>query len=150
MFSVVPMAKKHIKSIAELEKACFSSPWSEAALAEELSNENAYFIVAVAESEVLGYGGLQFVLDEGYITNIAVFEKHRRFGVAQAIFAEFDRFARQKGLAFISLEVRPSNTPAVTLYTKLGFEKAGLRKRFYTLPDEDGLIMTKNYHPDKD
>lgn len=136
--------EEHIKDIAALEKECFSQPWSEVSLREELNKESSNFLVAVnRDNHVVGYVGFNFVLDEGYITNIAVASKCRRCGIAQNLLNEIIVFAQSQRLSFISLEVRASNAAAISLYEKFGFEKAGERRNFYTLPQEDAVIMTK-------
>ena len=130
--------------VARLEKICFSVPWSKTSLKEEINNENASFLVAVDKNEkVFGYTGFTFVLDEGYITNIAVFPQYRGNGVAKKLLEALVKFAQDKKLKFISLEVRKSNVSAVSLYQKLNFLSSGVRKYFYSYPKEDAIIMTR-------
>lgn len=142
---LTPMTAEHIPQIAALERACFSHPWSEDMLREELWNDSAVIIVAEGEDgAVLGYAGLQTVLDEGYINNVAVDERFRRMGVADAIISAFVRFGREK-LAFLTLEVRASNAPAIALYAKHGFAEVGRRKNYYDDPREDAVLMTLEF-----
>lgn len=144
-YKLVPMDRSHLAQIAALERACFSAPWSEEMLAEELYNESASFIVAEGEDgRVLGYAGLHAVLDEGYIDNVAVDPALRRQGVADALLGVFERFAAAH-LAFLTLEVRASNAPAIALYEKHGFAREGLRRGYYTAPKEDAVIMTRRF-----
>lgn len=144
-YNIVPMDRSHIEQIAALERECFSTPWSEAMLTEVLFDSQASFIVAEAEEGgVLGYAGLQVVLDEGYIDNIAVEPNARRHGVADELLDVFCRFG-EANLAFLTLEVRASNAPAIALYRKHGFEEAGRRKNYYTKPAEDAIIMTRYF-----
>jgi ribosomal-protein-alanine N-acetyltransferase len=145
--NVVPMHPDHLDELARLEKICFSRPWSRAMLAEELDNQCAAFLVAVepVTDKVVGYAGLLVMADEGYITNVAVFPEYRRRGVAEQLVAVFDKFARGNRLAFLTLEVRPSNTAAIALYQSFGVGARGRRRSYYDLPKEDALIMTKNY-----
>ena len=144
-YIIVPMDRSHLSQIAQLEQACFSQPWSEAALEEELYNPQASFIVAEdGEGGVLGYAGLQVILDEGYIANIAVEDAARRHGVASALLDVYCRFG-QEHLAFLTLEVRASNAAAIGLYLKHGFEEVGRRKNFYSHPREDAIIMTREF-----
>lgn len=139
------MDRRHIEQIAALERECFSTPWSEAMLTEVLFDSQASFIVAESEDGgVLGYAGLQVVLDEGYIDNIAVEPNARRHGVADELLDVFCRFG-EANLAFLTLEVRASNAPAIALYRKHGFEEAGRRKNYYTKPTEDAVIMTRYF-----
>ena len=142
---IVPMCDDHLDELEKLEKICFSRPWSKKMLAEELENQCAAFLVAVSGTQVVGYAGLLVVADEGYITNVAVFPAYRRRGVAQQLIAVFDRFARGNRLAFLTLEVRPSNTAAIALYQSAGFREVGRRRNYYDLPKEDALILTKEY-----
>jgi ribosomal-protein-alanine N-acetyltransferase len=144
-YKLVPMDRTHIKEIAKIERECFSTPWSEAALEEELYNPLASFIVAQrADGAVLGYAGLHVVVDEGYIDNVAVREDYRGNGIADDLVDVFVRFGREK-LAFLTLEVRPSNEPAIQLYYKHGFAQVGRRKDYYRDPKEDALIMTLEF-----
>lgn len=127
--------------IADLEKECFSEPWSEKAVKESVLS-GTEFILFEDNEKILGYAGIQIVLDEGYITNIAVTASARRQGVGSALVKALKELSKEKELSFISLEVRQSNTAAITLYDKLGFKTVGRRKNFYTAPIEDALIMT--------
>lgn len=144
-YRLVPMDKSHLTQIAEIEKECFSSPWTVPMLEEELNNLCASFIVAQGEDgTVLGYAGLHVAVDEGYIDNIAVREDYRRQGVGQALLGAFMRFGQEK-LAFLTLEVRPSNEPAIQFYMKHGFVQVGRRKNYYTAPREDAILMTLEF-----
>ena len=143
---IVPMAAEHLDEVAELEKICFSDPWSRNLLAESLKDELSAFLVALDESgHVAGYAGVKVVLDEGYIDNIAVRPDCRRRGVAGQLLEVFLNFAAANRLAFLTLEVRPSNTPAIALYEKYGFRTVGRRKNYYEHPTEDAVIMTRTF-----
>jgi len=142
------MDRSHIGQIAELERNCFSTPWTENMLTDALFDPQASFIVAEdGEGNILGYAGLHAVLDEGYIDNVAVEEAARRHGVASALLDVFCRFG-EVNLAFLTLEVRASNAAAIALYQKHGFEQVGLRKNYYTNPREDAIIMTREFTSD--
>lgn len=145
-YEIVPMDRSHIPQIAALERECFSDPWSENLLEDALFDPQASFIVAEdgEEGNVLGYAGLHAVLDEGYIDNIAVAPDARRHGVASALLDVFCRFGAVN-LAFLTLEVRASNNPAIGLYEKFGFQRAGLRPNYYQGPREDAIIMTRGF-----
>lgn len=144
--SIVPLEAEHIKPIAELERHCFSEPWSESAIAESLAH-GTYFFTALINGNFAGYIGISAIADEGYITNVAVNSRHRRKGFAAALIKRVFALAEEKKLAFVSLEVRASNTAAISLYEKLNFKQEGLRKNFYRNPREDALIMTKRFEP---
>ena len=143
-FTIEKMNINHIPQIAVLEKECFSQPWSETALADELKNEGSHFLVAVCD-EVMGYIGVQEICGEAYITNVAVFEKYRKLGIGRALIKAACNGANERNCEFITLEVRESNLPAITLYESEGFEKAGIRKNFYSSPTENGVIYTKYF-----
>ena len=146
-YKLVPMDRSHLAGVAELERMCFSAPWNEAMLEEELYNDTASFIVAEGEDgQVLGYAGLHVILDEGYIDHVAVRPTCRRQGIADRLLDVFCRFG-QANLAFLTLEVRPSNTAAVALYEKHGFREAGRRKDYYENPKEDALLLTREFRP---
>ena len=144
-YQLVPMDRSHLEGIAELERTCFSHPWSVDMLAEELYNETASFLVAEGEDgSVLGYAGLHVVLAEGYIDNVAVDPAYRRQGIADALIDTFVRFGAAK-LAFLTLEVRAGNAPAIALYEKHGFYEVGRRKDYYDDPKEDAILMTREW-----
>lgn len=143
---VVPMTADHLDEVAELERLCFSVPWSRNMLAEELENALSAMLVALDDQgRVAGYAGLQVILDEGYITNVAVRPDCRRQGVAGQILQVFLDFAQAQGLAFLTLEVRASNQAAILLYGSRGFRGMGRRKNYYEHPREDAIIMTKEF-----
>ena len=142
---IVPMTGDHLDEVAELERICFTTPWSRNMLVEELQNDCAAFLVALDdEDHVAGYAGLLVVLDEGYIDNVAVRPECRRQGIGDRLLEVFCRFG-QAHLAFLTLEVRPSNAAAVALYEKHGFQEAGRRKDYYTDPTEDALLLTRTF-----
>ena len=146
---IVPMNADHLEELERLERICFSRPWSKRMLGEELENQCAAFLVAEDEKgAVLGYAGLLVMLDEGYITNVAVFPEYRRLGVAAKIIDVYMNFAKANDLAFLTLEVRPSNEAAIALYRRFGFEEVGRRKNYYDLPKEDALILTRFFKED--
>ena len=149
---IVPMTADHLEELEKLERICFSRPWSRKMLAEELDNECAAFLVAedAVTGKVVGYAGLLVVADEGYITNVAVFPEYRRQGIAAQIIQVFINFAMGNHLAFLTLEVRPSNTAAIALYQGFGFEEVGRRKNYYDLPKEDALILTREFDDEED
>ena len=130
--------------VAEIEKACFSLPWSEDAFMGETQNPLATYVVAVDEETVLGFAGVHIIAGEGYITNIAVSETARRCGIGEMMLCRIIDICRDK-CTFVTLEVRVSNTSAISLYEKLGFETLGIRKNFYEKPTEDAVIMTLTF-----
>ena len=148
-FEIVPLQSCHIDAVFELEKECFGNPWSRQDLAAQPSNENAHFLAAVSENDVLGYIGIYEYFESCEIANLAVRKDFRRNGIAKALINAAEENAKKRGCEFITLEVRLSNEPALNLYYSLGFEKAGIRKNFYTSPAEDALILTKGFKEKK-
>ena len=128
--------------IAELEKECFSDPWSQNAVIEA-AKYGTIFLVAEYQNKIIGYLGMKPVLDEGYISNVAVTSEARGMGFGSALLQKLTLYAKENGIKTISLEVRPSNTPAIALYEKFGYKQVGRRRNFYSHPTEDGLILTK-------
>lgn len=141
--NILELKSEDVLMVAEIEKECFSKPWSEEAIKAAINDDLSHFIVAKIGNEVVGYGGMYSVMGEGYIYNIAVKRKYRKFGIGTNIVNELVNYSKNKNLKFLSLEVRKSNTPAINLYSNCGFEKVGNRKNFYTNPLEDAIIMTK-------
>lgn len=143
-FIIVPIEQRYISPIAKLEKVCFSEPWTAKGLIDSYKSGTKFF-AAENGSRLIGYIGIKAVIDEGYITNVAVFPQYRRQGAATALINKVFEYAMEKSLSFVSLEVRVSNSDAVSLYEKLGFVTEGRRKDFYRNPREDALIMTKRF-----
>ena len=141
---VMKADKTKASHIAELEKECFSLPWSKKTITEAMENGTTFFTAQKGEKTV-GYIGVSIILDEGYITNIAVTKKERKKGIGTALLERVFAEARDNNLSFISLEVRESNKKAISLYEKFGFKKEGKRKNFYDNPKEDALILTKRF-----
>lgn len=142
--SVMAMEREHISQVAEIEKICFSEPWSEETVLDAFEKGTKFF-VATLGSLVVGYVGISCIIDEGYITNIAVLPEYRNRGIATSLLNRLFSLASDTDLSFISLEVRESNEKAISIYDKLGFKNEGLRKNFYSNPKENALIMTKRF-----
>jgi ribosomal-protein-alanine N-acetyltransferase len=139
---LVPMRACDTSGVAQIERKCFSRPWSEQALREELVNPNARFFVALVNGQAVGYGGMHCVCGECYIDNIAVLPQFRRLGIGEKLLNRLCRQAVWENSIFLTLEVRASNQAAIELYEKYGFTQRGVRKNFYSDPVEDGLIYT--------
>jgi len=145
-FTIEPMTSELIGQAAEIEALCFSNPWSRRLLEEELERENSIFLAAAGpEQELLGFVCAQAVLDEGCINTIAVRPERRRLGVATRLMEELKRYAIQKKLAFLTLEVRESNHTAQALYAKQGYRTVGCRRNYYERPKEDAILMTLEF-----
>ena len=137
------MTAAEVPQVAELEKLCFSLPWSEKSVASELENELSLWLVALDGEVVAGYVGSQTVLGETDLMNIAVHPAYRRRKIAEALLLELMNRLRQSGSHCLSLEVRDSNLAARCLYEKLGFAQVGRRPNYYRNPKEDALILRK-------
>ncbi len=138
---------KHLEGIVELEGLCFSLPWTYSQLEHQMLEKNSVFLVAENEKgDILGYIGMMFVLDEGYIFNVAVSPNCRLQGVAGALLDALEGRSKEKNLSFITLEVRESNFPAISLYSKHGFTAVGTRPNYYQQPKENALLMTKFFN----
>lgn len=136
------MSKECLTAVAELESLCFSAPWNEKMLEEELENPYSHFLTVREKNQVVGYLGCHMIEGEGYIANVAVNPANRRKGIGRALIQRLQQDAVEKRLVFLTLEVRSSNISAQALYINCGFEKVGIRKKFYTHPAEDAVIMT--------
>ena len=141
--TITQMKTAHVPQVARLEKLCFTDPWSEQSVASELGNPLSLWLVAEENGAVLGYIGSQTVMDESDMMNVAVHPDYRRRGIGQALVLTLAQRLKEKGSRSLALEVRTSNAPAIALYEKLGFTRAGLRKNYYRNPKEDAYILKK-------
>jgi len=140
--SIVQLEEKHIPDIMKVEKASFTIPWSEKSFRDELNNSIAVYFAAVCNNSAIGYIGMWQIAGQCDITNIAVLPEYRRHSVASALLTELITFCTSKALNPITLEVRKSNIPAISLYEKFGFKKIGERKKYYSDTGENALIMS--------
>lgn len=143
--TIIKMQAPHVPQIAELEKICFSDPWSEKSISSELENGLSYWLVAIDGERVAGYIGSQTVMGETDMMNVAVHPDYRRKGIAEALINSLVDALQEQGSHSLTLEVRASNTPAQKLYEKLGFSLIGKRPRYYHNPREDAIIMRKEW-----
>lgn len=141
-FRIVDVSAEHIRQIEEIERDCFSRPWTAEQLKSQMRDAQHEFIAAVSDGRVLGYVGLMYVLDEGYISSVAVHPDARRQGIGDTLIDALAAKAAELELAFLTLEVRESNAPAIALYAKHGFHPVGKRKNYYDAPKEDAVLMT--------
>lgn len=140
------MMPEDIPVAVEIERECFSRPWSEQSFRESLSREDTVFLVCEEEETktVQGYIGMYLSFDEADVTNVAVSANARRQGCGTLLVEAARTIAKEQGAAFMLLEVRVSNEAAIALYKKMGFEKIGIRKNFYDFPTEDAMLMNCN------
>lgn len=145
MIEIREFEPQDVAEIAELEKVCFSDPWSENSIASELHNPLSCWLVAVENNRVVGYVGSQTVLDGSDMMNIAVAPDFRRMGIAQAMVSNLIGRLKERNSRCLILEVRVSNLPAIALYEKMGFIQVGRRRNYYQNPKEDALILRKEW-----
>ena len=139
------MTEADLPEVLAMEARCFPDPWSEGVFRSALRDECSLWLAAETEGVLAGYAGMQWVLDEGYIDNVAVDPAFRRQGAASALLEAMIAEGKRRSLSFLSLEVRAGNAGAVALYASFGFETVGRRKGYYLRPPEDALIMTKYF-----
>ena len=143
---IVKMNEAHVAFVAAIEKECFGmDAWSEKSVASELTNKLSLWLVAVDGDRVVGYVGSQTVCDETDMMNVAVTADYRRQGLGEKLVLALVEELKAMGSQCLTLEVRDSNTPARTLYEKLGFQQIGLRKNYYRNPREDAHILRKEF-----
>ena len=139
---VRPMLIDDLGAILEIERDSFSTPWVlEAFKAELKDNEYARYFCLELDGQVIGYMGLWFILDEGHITNIAIAPNYRGQHWGDFLMRFVMAKMAEQGMERMTLEVRVSNNPAQSLYKRLGFASAGVRKGYYADTGEDALIM---------
>ena len=134
------MTLEDVKTVAQIEKECFSLPWSEASFEDSLAREDTVFLVC-EDLDVVGYIGMYLSFEEGEITNVAVTPSYRQRGCGNLLIQAIKEEAKAREAECVILEVRVSNAPAISLYKKHGFEEIGIRKNFYQNPSEDAIIM---------
>ena len=137
------MKTKDVPQVAQIERECFSRPWSEESLMKYVDDENSIFCVYELNGMVVGYAGMYYVYPEGDITNVAISEEFRGNGYAKELMKKMIQDSIECGITEFTLEVRVSNITAIKLYEKIGFVNEGIRKNFYDNPKEDAMIMWK-------
>lgn len=142
--SLIPMTSRHIDAVALIEEKSFSVPWAKTMFSEIAENPISHFYVAVTdENEICGFAGMYVIGDESQILNIAVSPDFRRCGIGKKLLHKLIDECEKLNVVMILLEVRESNTPAKNLYKSFGFELCGKRKKYYTNPVEDALVLSK-------
>ena len=139
--------EKDLPAMAEIERRCFHTPWSEESLREDLTGNplSVYMVLEAESGDVAGYMSLWRILDEGHINNVAVLPEYRRRGGASEMLKFMLKYSQRSGISSHTLEVRVSNEGAIGLYGKFGFKEAGVRKGYYEDNGEDALIMWRNH-----
>ena len=141
------MEEEDLRSVCAIEKLSFPSPWQETIFLGEIHNipiSYPYVMVHKNDQSVIGYVIYWKIREEVHINNIAVHPDFRRKGIARYVLREILDKVKKEGVRFVTLEVRPSNKAALSLYRKLGFQAFGVRENYYLKPREDALILGKS------
>ena len=141
----VLMDQSHVAAIAELEKICFNDPWSVNSISSELNNRLSLWIVAMDSGKLAGYVGSQSVLGWADMMNLAVDPDYRKQGIGRRLVEELICRLKEDEVTCLTLEVRASNDPAISLYKSMGFTEVGRRPGYYHNPKEDALILRKEW-----
>ena len=141
----IRLEENHVEGIAQLERICFSDPWSEKSIRSEVSNPLSLWLVATDGDKIAGYVGSQSVLGWADMMNLAVAPEYRRLGIGENLVIELINRLKENQVTCLTLEVRLSNSAAIALYSKLGFLEVGRRPGYYHNPREDALILRKEW-----
>lgn len=141
MVEIRRMQPEDVPAVMVIERECFAIPWRESAYLTELSNRSAYYLVALIDSEVVGYGGEWVIMDEAHITTLGVSKDHRGQKIGEQVLVAMLEEAKRHNARRATLEVRESNTVAQNLYRKYGFQPAAIRRGYYTDNHENALVM---------
>ena len=144
MITIRTMTVQDCATVAGLEKAIFSMPWSEEGFRSAVLMPQNVFLVAEEAGKICGYIGMYASIDEGEITNVGVAPSRQNQGIGRKLVQAALSMAQQQGLSQVVLEVRVSNASAIHLYETCGFVNVGVRKGFYEQPKEDAYIMIYN------
>lgn len=137
------MKEGNLEEVLRIEKESFSDPWTRESFLEDINKDFTYPAVARKDGELVAYTCLWKIEDELQIANIAVDKEHRHQGIAQKLMEWIMEQGLKQKCKSVTLDVRVSNSVALTLYRKFGFEQIGRRKNYYRFPVEDAIIMEK-------
>ena len=139
---LVPMRRRHLRSVLRIEAQVYPRPWSLSLFMSELAlrSSRAYFVARVG-GNVVGYSGLMLTGEDAHVTTIAVDPAWHRHKVGTRMLLNLAREAVARGARHLTLEVRMSNEPAQAMYRRFGFRPAGVRKNYYVETNEDALVM---------
>lgn len=141
MLIIREMTEEDVQSVCEIEEATFSMPWKAADFIDMIRRDDLNYLVVELDGKIIGGAGFRNVLGDGEITNVAISESFRGKGYGRMLLEETLRVGKKMGASAFTLEVRVSNTPAISLYESVGFKSEGIRPGFYDFPKEDALIM---------
>ena len=139
---VVPMRRRHLRSVIRIEDACYPRPWSSTLFLSELAQRTSRrYTAATIGPMLVGYAGLMLVQDEGHVTTLTVDPDWHRLGIGTLLLLDLARAAPRLGARHLTLEVRTGNAPAQVLYRSFGFAPAGVRRNYYAETGEDAIVM---------
>ena len=141
MITITALSPDNAEEVYQVEKACFSTPWSLESFRKDLENKNAVYVCLEEDGKVIGYVGMWNISGEGNINNVAVLPDYRRKGYGRLLLSHLISYANEHQLLLLTLEVRASNEGAIHLYESCGFEVVGRRKKYYD-NCEDAILMT--------
>ena len=144
MLVIRKMKETDIPAVARLEAEIFPDPWSERALMDSYRQKQTLLLVAYEDYQLIGYLIMYYALEDGEIARIAVIPRKRRQGVGARLLLELENLCEIWGITRLLLDVRESNGPAISFYTDYGFVQDGVRRRFYSDPVEDGVLMSRD------
>jgi len=133
MIKIEKAKKSDLPAMLAIENLSFSNPWSKSQFEESLSN----FLVAKKDAKIVGFIGVQKLIDEAHILHMATHPEHQRQGIARQMMKKALSVRAKK---FI-LEVRKGNLAAQNLYKSMGFKVISIRNKYYSDNDEDALVM---------
>lgn len=168
MIQIREMTMEDCPDVADIDQACFTQAWSVGMFQDTLSFPTYHYVVAVwtpdhsAENQMLshmssndlkesgtarliGFAGISTSIDTADVVNIGVLPEYRRQGVGEHLFQKLEELAILSKCDSIMLEVRESNTAAIHLYQKFGFQEIAVRKNYYSNPIEHGIVMQKQF-----
>lgn len=134
----------HADRLAEIEKACFPIPWSRELIASEFLKPVFFGLGLFHEADLIGYCLSHLVVDELHILTFAIDDGKRRQGFGGLLLEQTLSMAASKGARVATLEVRLHNSPAIRLYSRFGFQSAGIRKEYYSDNLDDAIILIRN------
>ena len=138
---IVFLSREHVDDLAGLEKLCFTLPWDETQFSRLMTGEHFKVLGIMDCGELKGYLSFLHVRDQAEIMNLAVHPGKRQKGLGKKLMKALLDYCRIHGVQWISLEVRMSNVPAISLYQGFGFKEVGRREKYYTDTGEDALVL---------
>ena len=136
------MNLNHLNELQEILISDFDDFWSFSTLKEEVENENSSYIIGKINNEIIGFAGLKKIFDQADIMNIVIKKTYRNQGIGTLLLENLILLAKDLNISTLFLEVNEQNKPAIHLYEKLGFEKLGVRKKYYN--NNNRIIMNLN------